>query len=312
MFLCRRWRTSWWRCAGSSIFTSPSRLSKCPRPHLHPVTLAGAVCVSRSRRRNSWWKCRRSFPTLRCMGWWSRTLTFQFLMVVVVSVVDVFSVYTQDRVQQRLVEQSIFQQRLPSKSSTFQFCVVAKIFLLQRRLLVCLVRQIKGFLALSPRGKKVRSWVRTRVRARQCQLIHAGGSAGQVLHGCSWRCVDAVPWWWVDPSGLGTKSLVAWVMAGTGPSSCASPRMLLIAFPVLCARAVPTWNLVHYFRVLVSDSHCSGRLGVAHDCENWIFREMTFFVVAILGSTRDTCSASVLRWLWMNFTHFLRGGGLGS
>ena len=34
---------------------------------------------------------------------WSRTWTFQFLM----SVVDVFSVYTQDRVQQRLVEQSI-------------------------------------------------------------------------------------------------------------------------------------------------------------------------------------------------------------
>ena len=52
MFLCRRWRTSWWRCAGSSIFTSPSRLSKCPRLHLHPVILAGAVCVSRSRRRN--------------------------------------------------------------------------------------------------------------------------------------------------------------------------------------------------------------------------------------------------------------------
>ena len=31
----------------------PSRLSKCPRPHLRPITLAGAVCVSRSRRRNS-------------------------------------------------------------------------------------------------------------------------------------------------------------------------------------------------------------------------------------------------------------------
>ena len=49
MFLCRRWRTSWWRCAGSSIFTSPSRLSKCPRAHLHPVILPGAVCISRSR-----------------------------------------------------------------------------------------------------------------------------------------------------------------------------------------------------------------------------------------------------------------------
>ena len=101
MFLCRRWRTSWWRCAGSSILTSSSRPSKCPRPHLHHVTLAGAVCVSRSRRRNSWWKCLRSYLILRCMGWWSRTLTFQLLMVGVVSVVEVFTVYTQDKVLQR-------------------------------------------------------------------------------------------------------------------------------------------------------------------------------------------------------------------
>ena len=53
--------------------------------------------------------------------------------------------------------------------------------------------------------------------------------------------------------------------------------MLLEAFPVLCARADRTWNLVHYFRVPVSGSHCSGRLGVADEYENWIFREMTFF-----------------------------------
>ena len=25
------------------------------------------------------------------------------------------------------------------------------------------------------------------------QFIHAGGSAGGLLHGCSWRCLDAVP-----------------------------------------------------------------------------------------------------------------------
>ena len=60
----------------------PSRLSKCPRPHLHPVILAGALCVSRGSWRDSWWKCRRSYPPLRCMGLWSRTWTFQFLMVV--------------------------------------------------------------------------------------------------------------------------------------------------------------------------------------------------------------------------------------
>ena len=62
----------------------------------------------------------------------------------------------------------------------------------------------------------------------------------------------------------------------------------------------------NYFRVPVCGSHCSGRLGVAHGCENWIFREMTFFVVAVLGL------ASVFWWLCMNFTRFLRCGGLGS
>ena len=154
MFLCRRWRANWWRCAGSSILTSTSWLSKCPKSPLHPVILAGAVCASRSRLQDSWWTCRRSYPTLSCTGLWSRTWTFQFLTVVVESVVVVSSVYTKGRVQQRLVEQSIFQLRLPSKSLTFQCRVVAEIFLLQRRLLVCRVRQIKGFFRTFHRGKK--------------------------------------------------------------------------------------------------------------------------------------------------------------
>ena len=99
--------------------------------------------------------------------------------------------------------------------------------------------------------------------------------------------------------------------AGTMPSSCASLRLLLEEFPVHCARAVRTLNLVHYFRVLVSGSHFSGCLGVADEYDNWILREMTFFVGAMLGSTVDTCSASVL-WLWTYFTHFLRCGRLES
>ena len=77
-------------------------------------------------------------------------------------------------------------------------------------------------------------------------------------------------------------------------------RLLLKEFPVPCARAVRAWNLVHYFRVLVSGSHCSGCLGVAFEYENWILRETTFFVGAMLGTTADTCSASVLWWLWKN------------
>ena len=55
------------------------------------------------RRRNSWWKCPRSYPILLCTGMWSRTSTFQFLIVVVVG--EVFKMYPLDRIQQRLVEQ---------------------------------------------------------------------------------------------------------------------------------------------------------------------------------------------------------------
>ena len=47
------------------------------------------------------------------------------------------SVYTQDRVQQRLVEQSIFQQRLPSRSLTLLFRVVTELFILHRHLPFC-------------------------------------------------------------------------------------------------------------------------------------------------------------------------------
>ena len=63
----RRWWTRWWKWW------------KCPKSPL-PVNLAGAVCVSRSRRRNSWWKCRclpsatasssRRCRRLSCHGTW--------------------------------------------------------------------------------------------------------------------------------------------------------------------------------------------------------------------------------------------------
>ena len=45
---------------------------QCPRSPL-PVLLAGAVCASRSRWQNSWWKCRRLNPILRYVGLWSRS-----------------------------------------------------------------------------------------------------------------------------------------------------------------------------------------------------------------------------------------------
>ena len=112
-------------------------------------------------------------------GLWTRSLTIQFLVVILV---EIFTVYTQDRVLQRLVKQIIvFQQRLPSKSLTFQFCVVrltifVKILFLQLVLPICPIRQIKCFFALFPVGKKCGG-----CRAGQCapalarQLMDSGG-----------------------------------------------------------------------------------------------------------------------------------------
>ena len=42
MLRCRRVGISWWKRSGTSICTSLSWLSKCPRSRLHPVVLAGA------------------------------------------------------------------------------------------------------------------------------------------------------------------------------------------------------------------------------------------------------------------------------
>ena len=149
-----------------------------------------------------------------------------------------------------------------------------------------------------PRGKKVRG--RARTRGRNCSPSRAHprrrlswrvSSRMQPGCGCSFPVVGGNFWARVQKSGgLGE----GW----DGASSCVSPRQLLEAFPDLCARAVRTWNLVHYFSVPVSGSHCSRRLGVAVGCENWIFREMASFVVAMLGTTVDKCFASVLRGLW--------------
>ena len=73
-------------------------------------------------------------------------MTIQFLILV-----EVFTVYTQDRVLLRLVKQIIVpQQGLPSKTLTFQFRVVRlaifiQILFLQLVLPICRTRQIKGF-----------------------------------------------------------------------------------------------------------------------------------------------------------------------
>ena len=133
----------------------------------------------------------RVIPFLR-----SRSLTIQFLVSVVV-LVEVFMVYTQDRVLQRFMELIIvFLQRLPSRTLTFQLRVVTifiKILFLQPVLQICWKRQIKRFFALFPVEKKCEDpahpWVRT---GRGLQLMAsvclAGGSpVGSGTDGSTWQ-----------------------------------------------------------------------------------------------------------------------------
>ena len=218
-------------------------------------------------------------------------------MVVIASVV-VFLVYTQDRVRQRLVEHGIFQQRLPSRSLTLLFRVIAEFFILHRRLPVCRVRQINGFFALFPEGKKVRRWVRT--RGRNC-------SAGGFLHGCSW-CVDAFSKWLVGNFWARTQKFGGLGEGWDGALVMRQPTTtfgrISSCFLVLCARAVRTWNLVHYFLCprfwqslfwVFGCCSCVRKLDSSgDDSSSWVQCLITV----------DTCSASVLWWLWKNLHSF--------
>ena len=151
MFLCRRWITNWWRCAGSSMCVFPSRSSKCPRSHLQPV-IAGAVCASLSRRQNSWWKCRRSSPIhLCCSGLWSRTSLFQFLVVEGDTLV--FKVFLPGRVQQRrLPLRNAFLSGLWSKTWIL-VCLVAAFKIFRPVQGSSASSSRKGFFALLPHKK---------------------------------------------------------------------------------------------------------------------------------------------------------------
>ena len=144
IFLCRIGWTIWrssgtsrkmcWTPVDSWIARFPSWLSKCPRSA--STSFLSALWFLSHSWRNSWWKYRRLCHFPRCSGLWSRPWTFQFRRVVeVVSVSEVFKV-SQDRVLQRIVEQ-IFQQRLPSRTLTFQFRVVTELFFLHRHLPFC-------------------------------------------------------------------------------------------------------------------------------------------------------------------------------
>ena len=85
------------------------------------------------------------------------------------------------------------------------------------------------------------------------------------IHGCFWKNFSSL--------GDSAQAVRTWRLG----RPLVSVRMLMKEFPLLCVRAIRTWNLVHYYRVPVSGSHCSGRLGVAYGHENWNFREIHLF-----------------------------------
>ena len=116
MYLSRRCWNSWWTFSHLSISALPSRSSKYPRLFVHPALLAQFSV--RRRRQTSWWKCRRLSPVLRyCSGLWSRTLPFQFLLVVE-GETQIFKVFSQgqgptalfsslERISEQIVEQTV-------------------------------------------------------------------------------------------------------------------------------------------------------------------------------------------------------------
>ena len=168
----------------ASLLPVPSRLSKCPRS-CSMTSLSARLCASRSWR-NSWWKCRRLYPTLPCSGLWSSSLTFQFLVVEGDTLV--FKVFFPDRVQQRRsCLWSALLSGLRSRSLLFLFLVEAfKIFAQDRfrpllRMFQLAIQKawmslVKGVFALFSVGKKC-----GRPRPGECEsafaleLMDAGG-----------------------------------------------------------------------------------------------------------------------------------------
>ena len=163
MFLCHRWRTNWWRCAGSSISIFPSWLSKCPRSHLHPF-IAGAVCASREQTAeqlvevstiisySSFLRTMEQNVDIPGPGRGGRSSGFQGFLPGQSSTAQLASL---ERISQRIVEQIVdsrvvgggFQDFRPVQSSS-----------------ASADQPGVGFSHFSPNFKKVRNWVRTRVR----------------------------------------------------------------------------------------------------------------------------------------------------
>ena len=115
--------------------------------------------------------------------------------------VDIPVPHGRDRVGGGLLGLHPGLQRLPSRSLTFQFRVVAEFFILHRRLPVCRVWQIKGFSSHLTPCEKVRgqvrtwgrNWVRTLLHPR-CWLSRRVSSGTVMVIGWSFQAVGGNFW----------------------------------------------------------------------------------------------------------------------
>ena len=226
-------------------------------PKIFPMMfLCGPACVIRSWW-NSWWKCRRSCPIPCCSCLWSRTSTFQFL--VVECDLLVFKVFPENRVQQRL-----FRRR----SLTFPFLVVVfKVFALGKvHLLLTLQLSLVHF---SPIQKKcgVRSPPESE-GARQCQLMDSGRL---MSHPC--RLVSSVPvsrWRMaacsvLRPRRFSRRLTICDVDVGTFLFPCSDVwYSWVLSRPSLCRLVfMKTWmSLVHFSAMVTGANSSTGVLPV--------------------------------------------------
>ena len=178
----------------------------------------------------------------------------------------------------------------------------------------CRVRQINGFFANFPEGKSALLGLHSgsespsRAHPRRRLSLRISSRMQQVC-GCAFQVVGGNFWAQFQKfGGLGE----GWDGALVMRQPTTTFGRISLCFPVLGARAVRTWKLVHFSFVLASGSHCSGCLGVAYVYENWTLREMTFLrgCNAWYNSGYMFCVSTLVAL--EEFTHFLRGGRLVS
>ena len=186
---------------------------------------------------------------------------------------DVFKVFSLDSIPPRLW----------SRSLTFQVLMVgrnSKILVLHRFLKMLLGKRFKGvFSTFSPAEKKVRRLVRARGRNWVRTLLHP-------RRRLSWRVLftdaagvwNAVSRWLVETSGLGSRSLAAWVMGGTGALVLRQPTYAFERIPCpMCSRSSHLESGAFFPLSLFLAVFVPGAWGVAEEFGKFDFSGDVFF-----------------------------------